>query len=64
MNTITKILIFTTTFIYHFVLDLFFEANAETEEKSRTGEHAYTYDEINSLPANDAPNSTARVFKE
>lgn len=63
MNTITKILIFTITFIIHFVLDLFFGANAETEENSRTGEHAYSYDEINSLPANDDPNSTARVFK-
>ena len=46
MNTIKKILIFTTTFIYHFVLHVFFGANAKTQEKSRAGEHAYTYDEI------------------
>ena len=64
MNTIKKILIFTTTFIYHFVLHVFFGANAKTQEKSRAGEHAYTYDEINSLPASDDPDSIIRVFKE
>ena len=64
MNAIKKILIFTTTFIYHFVLHVFFGANAKTQEKSRAGEHAYTYDEINSLPASDDPDSIIRVFKE
>ena len=47
MNSIKKILVF--TFIFNFVLYVFFGFNAKTEEKSRTGEHAFIYDQINSF---------------
>ena len=64
MATLKKVFMFCVTFIFHFVLHVFTSPNPKKDEsEKKSGDFEYTYDQINTLPASDDPDSLIRVRK-